>query len=127
MTKHINLFNLVFRTVIGLVAASTLFAIWDYARCDGPNERCDGKAEAVKAGLLSLVPVFLAWVAPSNDGEPRSPTPLPPVDRLMASWEDRGATAPAPIPDFAARRPAASEPSPASPPGPDTTSGPEQP
>ena len=75
MTKHINLFKLVFRTVIGLVAASTMFAIWDYSRCDGPNERCDGKAEAVKAGLLSLVPVFIAWIAPSNDGENRPEYP----------------------------------------------------
>ena len=75
MTKHINLFKLVFRTVVGLVLASTLFAIWDYARCDGPNERCDGKAEGVKNGLLSLVPVFLAWIAPSNDGEEDRPEP----------------------------------------------------
>ena len=69
---HINLFKLVFRTILFLIVGSTAFAVWDYYRCDGPAERCDSKAKTVIGGMLSCVPIFIAWIAPSNDSEKNS-------------------------------------------------------
>ena len=64
---NVNLFRLIFCTILFFVMLSTTFAIWDYARCKGPVERCDNKAEEVRNGLLFFLPVLFSWIAPSRN------------------------------------------------------------
>jgi len=64
---NVNLFRFVFCTILFFVMLSTTFAIWDYARCKGPVERCDNKAEEVRNGLLFFLPVLFSWIAPSRN------------------------------------------------------------
>ena len=105
MSNHVNLFRLVFRTIIGLTFSAALIGIWDVARCnpkDGGYERCDAKVDRVTAGLVALIPVFVAWIAPNRDGEEdRPPTPaapLPSPPEAFPSFETR--SRPTPRPEF---------------------------
>ena len=118
MTNHVNLFRLVFRTIIGLTAAGAIIGIWDVARCnpeDGGYERCDAKVDRVTAGLVALVPVFIAWIAPNRDGEPNDqppsvaprdlpvvpPSPVDPAPSPEAAWPSfETRNRPTPRPEF---------------------------
>ena len=97
--RHVNLFKVVFRTVIFLVVGSTAFAIYDYTQCDGPVDRCDNKAEIVRVNLMSLVPVFIAWIAPSDDGEFDDQPPS--VASRDLPWVPPSSVGPEPSPEAA--------------------------
>ena len=122
MTTHVNLFRLVFRTIIGLTFSAALIGLWDWSRCDpeaGGYERCDAKIQNTTTLLVGLVPVFIAWIAPNRDGEPDQPSPVAPKDLPVVP-----PVIPAPSPEAAwpafETRPRPTPTSPAStPPGPD--------